>query len=82
MQDCANRMLEFARRFRLARSRQQRRAGPSLEQLKLEFASIEEFCRASAVAFLAKFYPLLTPEQKMLVEQEKEKNPALRSIIP
>ena len=82
VQNCVYRTLEFARRLRLARGRQQRPAGPSLEQLKLEFAPIEESCRASAVAFWAKFYPRLTPDQKMIVEQEKEKNPALRAILP
>ena len=51
-------------------------------EVQREAASIDECYRARTPAFWAEYSALLTPEQKMIVEQEKEKNPALRSIIP
>ena len=54
--------------------------GPTAETVR--WSLIAQFCRTSMAAYWAEVSPLLTPEQKMVVEQEKEKNPALRSIIP
>ena len=60
------------------------RMGEEMENVEVqrEAASIDECFRARTHAFWAEFSPLLTPEQKIEVAQEKEKNPALRSIIP